>query len=216
MKFKYKHSDCIYFPLIEKHNLQIQFYPLGSYTKDNYVYVSAVHIVKGEKESINNYIKELRKDRRIVKIEVSKVIFTISKEPFSLKIYQTVYNPKLFYITPSFNSSDKKEIIEIASWDRELLSNLIKTMKNASTTTFFEILKFEERYMDSIYIMQLFPELPEKQKKAIELAYKSGYYQFPKKTNLDKLARIAKVSKQTFHENLKKAESRLMPLLLRE
>jgi len=86
-------------------------------------------------------------------------------------------------------------------------------MESSKTTTFFKVLRFEEKNIDDIYILRLLPGLPKKQKDAISLAYKSGYYQFPKKTNLNKLA---KVSKQTFQENLKKAEAKLMPLLLRE
>ncbi|MCD4666546.1 helix-turn-helix domain-containing protein [archaeon] len=216
LKFKIKHDDCIISPLAEKYNLQIEFYPLGHYIKGKFVYVSAIHIVKGEVKGIKNYIKGLKKDKRVIKIEVSKVIFTLTKEPSSLKTYQAIYNPKLFYITPGFNSSDGNETWDIASWDRKLLGNLINTLKKAPTTTFFEVLRFEEKNIDDIYILQLSPTLPEKQKKAIELAYKLGYYKFPKKTNLDKLSKVSKVAKQTFQENLKKAESKLIPLLLRE
>lgn len=215
LKFKLRHSDCILSPLVEKYNLQVEFYPLGHYIKGNFVYTSAIHTVKGDERNIKKYIRDLKKDKRVKKIEISKVIFTLTKEPSSLRTYQAIYNSQLFYITPGFNSSDGKEMWEIACWDRKPLQNLINIMEKASTTIYFEVLRFEEKNIDDIYILQLFPQLPEKQKQAIELAYKSGYYQFPKKTNLDKLAKIARVSKATFQENLKKAEARLMPLLLR-
>jgi len=96
------------------------------------------------------------------------------------------------------------------------LQELINVFENSKNVIHFEILRFEEKSIDDVYILKLFPELPKKQKQAIELAYSSGYYIYPKKTNLDKLAKIVGVSKQTFQENLKKAEARLMPLLLRK
>jgi len=215
LKFKLKHTDCIVHPLVEKYNLHVEFYPLGSYLKGNFVYTSSIHILKGDEKDIKKYLAELKKDKRIVKIEVSKVIFMLTKENSSKKTYQVMYNPKLLYITPAFNSPDGFEIWDVACWDRKPLEELIEVMEKAKTTIYFEVLKFEEKDMDDIYILQLFPQLPKKQRQAIELAYKHGYYQFPKKTNLDKLAKMMGISKATFQENLKKAEAKLIPLLLR-
>ena len=216
LKFKLRHSDCILAPLVEKYNLSVEFYPLGHYVKGNHVYVSAIHTAKGMEEDIKKYIRDLKKNERVVRIEVSKVIFTLVRESLSKKTYQTVYNPKLIYVSPGHNTADGYESWEIACWERKPLEDLIKAMEEAKTTLYFEVLRFEEKELDDVYVMGLFPQLPKKQKEAMELAYVSGYYRFPKKTNLDKLAKMARVSKQTFQENLKKAESRLMPLLLRK
>lgn len=216
LKFKVRHNDCVIAPLAKKYDVAVEFYPICHYVKGNYVYVSAVHTIKGEEQNIKKYVSELKKDKRVVKLEVSKVIFTLIKEKASKKTYQAVYNPRLFYVTPGHNSADGFETWEIACWERKPLEELIKTMEKAETTEYFKILRFEQKNIDDIYLLQLFPQLPKKQKQAIELAYSSGYYAFPKKTNLDKLAKISRVSKQTFQENLKKAEAKLMPLLLRE
>lgn len=216
LKFKLKHSDCIISPLAEKYDLNIEFYPLGHYLKGDFVYTSAIHTVKGKDDNIKKYLRDLKKDKRIQKIEISKVIFTLAKEKATNKTYQAMYNSQLLYITPGFNSADGSEIWEIACWDRKPLVELINIMEKAPTTTYFEILKFEEKNIDDIYILKLFPELPKKQKQAITLAYKSGYYEFPKRTDLNKLAKASGISKSTFQENLKKAEAKLMPLLLRK
>lgn len=215
LKFKYKHSDCILAPLVEKYNLNVEFYPLGHYIKNDGVYTSAIHTIKGNKNNIKKYLNSLSKNKNVVKLEVSKVIFTLTKEKSFLKTYQTIYNPKFIYVSPVYNSSDGFEILEIACWERQPLEDLIKVLEKAQTTIHFEVLRFEEKKTEDVYVFGLFPELPEKQKQAIELAYKNGYYQFPKKTNLDNLAKTAKISKSTFQENLKKAEARLMPLLFR-
>jgi predicted DNA binding protein len=50
----------------------------------------------------------------------------------------------------------------------------------------------------------------------LNIAIKNGYYNFPRKNDLNKLSKIAKVSKQTFQENLRKAENKLIPFLVGE
>jgi len=203
LKFKIRHNDCVIAPLVEKYGLSVEFSPLGNYVEGKYVYTSSIHTVKGDKENIKKYLRELKKHKKVVKIEISKVIFLLTKEKVSLKTYQAIYNPKLMYISPGHNTSDGDESWEIASWDRKPLEELIKAMEVAPTTVYFKILRFEEKELDDVYILALFPQLPKKQKEAIELAYKEGYYNFPKKTNLDKLAKVSKVSKQTLQDNLK-------------
>jgi len=216
LKFKVKHKDCIFSPLAEKYDLHIEFYPMNHYIKENFLFTPSIHLVKGEERKIKKYINELRKNPRVEKIEVSKVIFTLTKEKINERDYEAIYNPKILYINPGYNYSGGFEVWEVASWDRKKLQNLISAFETSRNVTHFEILRFEEKNIDDIYILKLFPELPKKQKQAIELAYSSGYYSYPKKTNLDKLAKISKVSKQTFQENLRKAEAKLMPLILRK
>lgn len=217
LKVKLRHEDCIFASLVEKHGVSIQFSPMREYRKGDYVYTSAIHTVKGDEKGVKGYLRDLKKSSRVVKMEVSKVVFTLTKQKIATGThYEAIYNPKILYVSPGYNSPDGFEVWEVASWERKQLENLMRLIEKAKTTEYFEVLRFEEKNLDEIYVMQLFPELPKKQKEAIELAYSEGYYSFPKKTNLDKLARVAKISKQTFQENLRKAEARLMPLLLRK
>ena len=215
LHFKLRHDDCVVAPLAEKYNLSIEYFPLGHYIQGRNLYYSAIHTAKGDEKNVKKYLKEMKKHPKVVKMEISKFIFTLIKENVAKKTYPALYNPKLFFLKPGFNTPDGFEEWEIACWERKPLADLIDVIEKAKTTEHFEILEFKERHVDDVYILQLFPELPKKQKQAIELAYKNGYYNFPKKTDLNKLSKIAKVSKQTFQENLKKAEAKLMPLLLR-
>ena len=59
-------------------------------------------------------------------------------------------------------------------------------------------------------IVQIEKKKDDDGKKAIELAMKEGYYQFPKKTDLNKLARLARLSKSTFREHLKREEMKVL------
>ena len=58
------------------------------------------------------------------------------------------------------------------------------------------------------------PKLTKNQKKAIEIAYNSGYYTYPRKMSLEDLAKIAGIGISTFQEHLRKAEMKLLPVII--
>ncbi len=73
------------------------------------------------------------------------------------------------------------------------------------------MLSIKEKDFTDIFIPHIMPKITDKQKEAIELAIENGYYGFPRKTDLEKLSKIMKISRVTFQEHLRKAESKLVP-----
>ena len=57
------------------------------------------------------------------------------------------------------------------------------------------------------------PKLSDKQKEVIQLAVKRGYYEFPRKVNLNDLAKELKLSKPTLQQHLRTAEKKVVPFL---
>ena len=53
--------------------------------------------------------------------------------------------------------------------------------------------------------------LTRKQLETFNLAVKNGYYEWPKKVNLDELASISGISRTTLQNHLRKAEAKIMP-----
>jgi len=217
LKFKYRHSDCIYASLLVKTGVKSEFYYLGSYVKGKYVYTSAMQHLSGEKKKIKSYIRKLKRSNGILKTEsYGNVIFTLARHKKELVLYESAYNPLLIYVAPAYLSKDGFEIIEVACWSRKPLQNLITSLEKNKTTTYFKILQFNEKHLDDIYVARLLPKLAEKQKEALTLAFKENYYKYPRKTNLDKLSKLSRVSKQTFRENLRRAEAKIIPKLILE
>ncbi len=217
LRFKYKHSDCIYAPKLKELNISGFFYYLGEYTKAKSVYTSAMQHLVGDEKQIKKYIGYMKNHKNIKRIEVyGDIIFTLAKHRKELKIYENVYNPIFIYPSPAYLDKEGFEIIEVASWNRKDIEELIKSIEKTKTTEHFEIIYFINKEMEDIYVSKLLPKLPKKQKESIILAFKNGYYKFPRQTNLDKLAKIVKVSKPTFRENLRKAESKIIPNLILE
>jgi len=217
LKFKYRHSDCIYAQKLQELNVNGYFYYIGEYIKGDYTYTSAMLQLIGDKKAVKKYIKYLKNHKKISKIEIyENVVFILAKHKKELVLYESAYGPQLIYTSPAYLSKEGYEIMEVACWDRKPLQDLIASLEKNKTTTYFEILQFKQKKLDDIYVAKLLPKLPEKQKEAITLAFKKGYYNFPRRINLDKLAGISKISKQTFRENLRKAEAKLIPKLISE
>mgnify|MGYP003819409837 CR=1 FL=1 len=94
---------------------------------------------------------------------------------------------------------------------KKCLEDLIKISKEKYI---FKLLKFKQEKFSGISILKAIPKLPPKQLNAIQLAINENYYTFPRKIDLDKLAKISKTKKATYRENLRKAENKLIPRIL--
>ena len=215
LKIKYKHSDCLYTDKSNELNISILHYYLGSYVKGQYVYSSAFQHFEGEGKNVKRYINYLKLSKRVINLEVfERYVLILTKNKNELKTYSLLYNPMFIYPNPAIVDRNGFEIVEIAFWEKKPLQDLINKLKKDKTTSHLEILKFVNHDMEDIYVTKLLPKLPPQQRKSIQLAYLHGYYGYPRKINLEKLAKIAKVSKATFRESLRRAEAKIIPQLI--
>ncbi|MFA5077014.1 MAG: helix-turn-helix domain-containing protein [Candidatus Micrarchaeia archaeon] len=60
------------------------------------------------------------------------------------------------------------------------------------------------------------PSLTDKQIEALKAALISDYYSWPRGSTLEKLAKTVKISRRSVQERLRRAESKLMPFVIRE
>jgi predicted DNA binding protein len=66
---------------------------------------------------------------------------------------------------------------------------------------------------NTLFLTHILPKLSAKQRETLNLAVKEGYYNFPRKINLDGLAKLLKLSKPTVQQHLRTAEKKMMPFL---
>jgi predicted DNA binding protein len=126
------------------------------------------------------------------------------------KVFSSLFSKEIFYIKPIMIKPDGFEYWCLASWNRSTLTRAFNASKFFGSS---EILEIKETKIDKIFLPHLTPNITEKQLHAIRLAIKNGYYKSPKQTNLKKLAKEMKISKETFFEHLAKAESKILPFL---
>ncbi len=210
LKFKVKNTDIVYTPLTEKYEVIDYMYPVDRYKKGNKIFILSVHVLEGDEKEIKKFSIDLKKHEKVIEFEKEedRILTLIAEEE---KFYELLYNPELYMPSPVL-IKEGYEYWSIASWNREILEQLITEIEKWSMKLHdFQLLQLSKGNLKEIYFPKILPVLPEKQKRAFEIAINNGYYKFPRKINLIKLAKVMKVSTQTFHEHLRKAESKLLP-----
>lgn len=215
LKFKVKNTDIIYTPLTEKCKVVDYMYPVDRYKKGNKIFILSIHILEGDEKEIKMFVREIKKHKKVIEFESyeNRIILLIREEE---KFYELLYNPELYFPSPVL-IKEGNEFWNIASFDRKILEQLVSEIEKWDKKLHnFELLQLKKGNLKEIYFPKIFPILPEKQKQAFELAIKNGYYKFPRKINLIKLAKIMNISTQTFQEHLRKAEAKLLPFFAGE
>ncbi len=210
-KLKIKH-DCTIGTRCKKFRCISYSIPLGSWHDGEYEYTSERHTLEGDEENIKNFLEDLKKDKRIKNLEISKnTIFFIGVRKKE-RIPTSHWNPKIFFVKPVFVDKTGYEYWEIASWKNEVISEFVKGLSREKGMT-LEIEKIENVKLDDIHFPHVMPKLSKKQKRAFELAVEHGYYHYPRKKGLKKLSKLMDISVSTFQEHLRKAEEKIVPLL---
>ena len=208
-KFKIWHKNCLLRPRCIKYKVTDFVYLINSWEEKKRFYYTELHILQGKEEDKKKFVKDLKKEKVIKKLEQKgNYIFTLNEESLQKQYYSPVFNPKIIQVKPVAQRTDGYEDWELASWDKEIL------MKIIDVPVFdVELKSVEESKLSDIFLPQIYPKLSARQREAIELAVKSGYYNYPRRIHLEKLADISKVKRQKFQENLRKAEKKLIPFL---
>jgi len=215
MKFRVFDEKGIYSIAVRKSGVSIKGFPLNYYEDENNYYFLATGFVEGDEKNKRKFFSILKKNSSVVKIEKSKNYFLIltklSKSEESKRFVHNFYDPRIIHSKPTIISSDGWEENEVICFDRKILEHLIKISESIYK---FKLMFLKKEKFSGISVLQSAPMLAKKQKKAIQEAIDSGYYTFPRKTDLDVLSKKLKVNKSTFRENLRRAENKLIPFLV--
>lgn len=189
-----------------KLGISLFIFPLSYYYDTKWVIVHISGTLFGDPKLKKNFAKQLKKEQRTINFELNDDFFVGTiKEPEILKF---AYNKEILYITPLYVSDQGYEIITLGCFRRDPLIKIADIVKKNYGG---KLISIQQKNIKSISVMTLHPELTDKQKKAIELAIKNGYYEYPRKIELEKLAKIMKVSYSTYQAHLRKAEKSLIP-----
>ncbi|MBI2129132.1 helix-turn-helix domain-containing protein [Candidatus Woesearchaeota archaeon] len=209
-KFKIWHKNCLIRPRCVKYKVTDFVYLINSWTEKNKFYYTELHILQGKEENKKKFIRDLKKEESIKKLEQEgNHIFTLNEEPAEKQYFSPVFDPKIIQVKPVAQRTDGYEDWELACWDKETL------MKIMDVPVFKVELKFIQNIkLGDIFLPHIYPKLSPKQREAVELAVKEGYYEYPRKIDLETLGKISRVKRQTYQENLRRAERKLIPFLI--
>ena len=210
-RLKARH-DCIIGNRCRQFGVTTLGAPFNVFIENGVTHSPQIQTVYGKEEAVKEFIEDLRKDKRVKNLEVEgNTVFLIEER--KEKIPATFYNPKLIYVKPVFVDKQGFEYWEVASWKKEIIARFIRGLQKAIKE--FEVLKIKQTKLTDIYFPHLGPKLTKQQKRALEIALEAGYYEWPKKADLAKLAKAMGVTVQTYREHLKRAEEKLMPNLIK-
>lgn len=195
-----------------KHGISIASYVLSYYKDKNNVYIIGAGFMFGDSKKKKAFARDLKKQKWTVEYEQKGDFgIVVLKEPLFTEVF---WHPKVIQISPIIiNPREKRHLWNFASFDRKLLE---KVIENAEKYLNGKILKFKEEKISNISFTRLLPELTENQKKALETAINSGYYDYPKKVKLEALAKKMGISYSTYQAHLKKAEGKIIPEVYKE
>jgi len=206
LKLKLDYENFLMGSLAHKFNVDLIGYPLNYYKNKKYLFLTSVGFIIGDSNNKKKLLDFIKKSKDFPKLEIKNdFIIVVSKQRLSSEL---VYNPKFIRPKPDFISRDGYHIWEIATWNKSDLKPVIDLAKKYHKGV---ILKLKQEKLGDISFTNISPELSNQQKKSLELAISNGYYDYPKRTNLHKLAKLMKLSYSTFQEHLKRAESKLIP-----
>ena len=213
-KLKCRHADCPIVTLCQKFKMIVLSYPQTWHEKNSIKFATTTCYLQGDdKIKKKQFLDDLGKDPRISNLEIAGDIFTyeinLGRKGQHVMLY---YTHNIFFVKPVVNHYDGYEYWEVAAWNKKTLqvfsSNLKKQMGSCV------ILKLQQTQLADIYFPNVMPQLSPAQKKALELAYKEGYYSYPRKITLEQLAKLVNISLSTFQEHLRKAELKLLPAII--
>ncbi|MFC1722512.1 helix-turn-helix domain-containing protein [Nanoarchaeota archaeon] len=190
----------------KKFNVQVIGYPISSYTKKDGLYIHAAGFIQGEEKDKKAFIKDWKKDKKAIHLEQNGDFFIMQiKEPLNLK---PMYSHRLIHVKNIIIDKEGYNLWHIASWDRKELTNFIKLVKKEFQG---KLLSIKKEKIKDLSILSIQPDLTKKQKTALNLAVKHGYYNYPRDINLEELANMMKISYSTFQAHLRKAEQKIIP-----
>lgn len=205
-KLKIKHESRIA-SLTKKHNLLCYSILLSKYIK-KVPLVSGLHYLVGEEKTIRRFISEIKKDKGVKKLEIKGNVFSMLE--YAKDIPSFYLEPEIFFIKPVLSGMDGYEYWEIASWDKSTIDRFIKNLEKSKID--IEIKSIVQSKLSELHFPKIMPKLTKNQKKAIELAIIKGYYSYPRKANLNEMAKQMNIGISTFQEHLRKAENKIIPL----
>ena len=190
----------------KKFGVSVSGYPISSYKTKKGVYVYLVGFVLGGEKNKKDFIKDIKKGEKTQNLEVrGDLIIAQILEPSHL---EQMYSHKLINLKPIIIDEHGFNYWTLGSWDKKELIKFVKVVEREYKG---ELISINQEKVEDFSIIHMQPKLTNKQKQAMNLAIKHRYYDYPRKIDVQELAKLSKLSFSTFHAHLRKAEQKLLP-----
>lgn len=163
--------------------------------------------IGGGKEAIKRYVEFVKKQKKVVDAtplvvgECSALVGITWKAKETS--YEAVVKSGCAYHSNTY-SKNGYETYTVYAEDAGKITKLLNEFEEIGETKIFKIKNEEKMKKENKF------NLTDKQKQAITQAVAEGYYSWPKKKNLEELARKLGRKRRTLQEHLRKAEAKII------
>ena len=118
--------------------------------------------------------------------------------------YEIVLKNNCLYTSPVIQK-DGYEVYEVITEDPKKLVKILSELEEIGEAKLFSVGRITKEHPFN---------LTEKQANALQMAVSHNFYDWPRKVSLDEVSAMIGMKRRTFQENLRKAESKLLPNLI--
>lgn len=203
LKFSFNAGKISFGKISKELGVTFTGYPLSTNKTKDKLIVTLAGTINGEESKIKKALNIIEKSRSVSNMEVNgNFILLLINEELS---YTPLYQHSLIYLEPVLIDGGIY-YYNVASWNRKDLEKLLAFIEKNWN---YEVISFRKEKISNVSITSIKPDLTQKQKEAFELAVRDGFYEYPKKTEIKKLAGTLKISSSTFQQHLRIAEKKL-------
>ncbi len=193
--------------LAKKHKVMIKGYPVSVLIKKKNIELIIASSINGEETYINNFFLDLKKETRLINLEINGNFFIARIKQDLLNKF--LFQPGIFHVKAPYVNNFGEYSFELASWEKNKLRKIINSYKKLNVKLVYLL----EKKINNIEIQKISTNLTDKQRRCLELAINNNYYGYPRGTNLKTLAKKAGISYSTFQFHLRIAERKVMPTI---
>jgi len=199
-------------PMLEatrKYDAKIYSYYLNVFEDKGKRFINKAIVVEGK--DAGKAIEEIAADPRVTVFfkKGNQIFYSL---PVVDSFHASVLDRRIFSLKPQIGQNGT-ELWTLASSDKKALLGLVKKVNSPDGKTGIELLSIR-REDPNFFAQGALNSLTDLQRTALLAAYREGYYEYPRNVDLKKLAKKLGVPRTTLTEHLRKAEAKIMPLVL--
>ncbi|MFH1448425.1 MAG: helix-turn-helix domain-containing protein [Candidatus Micrarchaeota archaeon] len=166
------------------------------------------NITAPDNAELEKYLKSIKREHRLScsilkKADTEALVLWRTKAKSSS--YDKVIQSNILYSKP-ITVQRGYEIHDVIATDPDRMKKMLQELSDIGELKILRIGDYDQE-RSSV-------KLTSKQKQALNTALSQGYYSWPRKVNLEELALCSNLSMRAFQERLRRAEAKLLPVLL--
>lgn len=204
-KFKVWHEESLAMQASEGLNAQALTFLLGMYSEKGRIFQNRVAYFEGrDKETFKKrFVSDPR--LRLEKLDKDQLVYSL---PASEVSHVESLDRNVFFIKPVL-VKDGCAHWTVASWEKKHLTGLYRRLCRKSPSVKAELVSLTKG-APNVFLPSALATLTDLQRQALDLAVKEGYYEYPRRMDLEAIAKKHNIARTTLQSHVRKAERKIM------